>query len=167
MAAAYTVSHCVLTEERRCYCLVGLFLGDNKPKIAIDSHNIIVDKYTQQILSMTDKTIRFGFLAWMDFMSKAPEKWLKVKIESRNDIGDDIFLKVCSATANKTLIVYDIDNCKWAASIKDGLYCFNNNDLKVIDVQDAYERLSNSGQTVINISPTDNAKNKNITTIIN
>ena len=167
MAAAYTVSHCVLTEERRCYCLVGLFLGDNKPKIAIDSHNIIINIYTRQISSMTNKKIKNGYLAWMEYMSLAPEKWLKVKIDPLNDIDDDIFIKVCCATAKKTLIVYDIDNCKWAASIKDGLYCFNNNDLKVIDVQDAYERLSNSGQTVINISPTDNAKNKNITTIIN
>jgi hypothetical protein len=141
----YTLSDCVLkninTDPRKKEIksdLLGVFPQSNNPhKVVIDRDGKIIDIYD----SIAEEA---GVFYWLQIMGDFPSSWEPVDIDGIGELtkNEDIFMKVCSQTADRLLITYNHNG--WT---KD-LYCLNryvqydNLILRVLDREEAMKILS-------------------------
>jgi len=141
----YTLSDCVLkninTDPRKKEIksdLLGVFPQSNNPhKVVIDRAGKIIDIYD----SIAEEA---GVFYWLQIMGDFPSSWEPVDVDDIDELtkNEDVFMKVCSQTADKLLITYNHNG--WTKN----LYCinrfiqFDNLILRVLDREEAMKILA-------------------------
>lgn len=107
----YTLSDCVLKNisadpiiKEITTDLLMVFPQKNNPhKVVVDREGKIIDIYTSIIEANNP-----GIMYWLQLMGDSPNSWEPIDVENLNNVtkNEDIFLKVCSQTEDRMLIVY-------------------------------------------------------------
>ncbi len=162
----YTLSDCVLkninTDPRKKEIksdLLGVFPQSNNPhKVVIDRSGKIIDIYG----SIAEEA---GVFYWLQIMGDFPSSWEPVDIDGIEELtkNEDVFMKVCSHTADRLLIAYNHNG--WTKN----LYCtnrfiqFDNLILRVLDREEAMKILALSEPEALEIVSEIKNESKSIT----
>jgi hypothetical protein len=152
----YTLSDCVLknlsadTQKKKIITtLLGVFSQENKPhKVVIDRTGKIIDIYNTYIDSEA------GVFYWLQIMSDNPSSWEPVDVDNieQATTNEDVFLLICSQTADKLLIVYSHNG--WTKNMYSckGNITHNNTTIKVLDREEAINQLALSEEEINRIN---------------
>ena len=141
----YTLSDCVLkninTDSRKKEIksdLLGVFHQSNNPhKVVIDRAGKIIDIYDKIACDP-------GVFYWLQIMGDFPSSWEPIDVEGIENFAnvEEIFMKVCSQTADKLLITYSHNSWTKDFYCVDRYIQFENLLLRVLDREEAMKILA-------------------------
>ena len=151
----YTLSDCVLEKmhpddkESIADFLTYFVQKANPCTLVVDDANIIVSRY-KEIAATTRNS---ALALWLQLMAIMPSSWESVTIDTAGmNFPEEIYLRVCSHTLNKKLIVHSHNG--WSLTMHDTekSVMYNGIKINVLDRDEAANEIPKAGQqSVIHI----------------
>ena len=147
----FTISKDLLQniEHKTHYCdILFVFPQTNSFKVAMDKSNKILEIYYD--LAKDNISLK----TWLDLLSYEPTSIEKIDVELSDDLSqDEVFLKVCGATANqKKLLIYSHQNWKKYKYSENNTVTYDSCTIFMIDRDEAIQALKLADTNIVAIN---------------
>jgi len=155
----YTLSDCVLrninTDSKKKEIrtdLLGVFTQERSPhKIVVDRTGKIIEIYNEAI----DEAIgdnNPAIFYWLQTMADFPQSWEPIDVDNIEEVTskEEVFLKVCSHTEDKMLIVYHHNGWTKGKYYHKRSLMYKNVSIRVLDRNETMALLSLSEDQAVN-----------------
>lgn len=149
----YTLSDCVLEkmhpdDKGSIADFLNYFVQKANPcTLVVDDKDIILSRYHE--IASTNP----GLAHWLDLMTRRPSSWEFVNVDTDDlNFPQEIYLRVCSRTINKNLIVHSHNG--WSLELHNAkkVVIYNGTEINVLDREEAINEIPKAGQQpVVNI----------------